>query len=226
MLTAKTRTFAGFRILCALLAAYCLGPQAQAQDYQGAIRGTVLDTDFGVPLSQVRVQVLEARATTLTSVDGTFLLERIPAGEYTVTFSKEGYERVVRPNVVVLPGSLADVDVRMAQSIVEMPELVVTGAELLGGSEMAMLEIRAQAVTVQDAVSSELLSKAGVSDVAGALKLVVGASVVEGKYATVRGLSDRYTGTTLNGIRVPSADPRKRAVQMDLFPSSQEPRKR
>ena len=42
-------------------------------------------------------------------------------------------------------------------------------------------------------------------------KLVVGASITAGKYATVRGLSDRYTGTTLNGVRVPSADPRRRA---------------
>jgi TonB-dependent receptor len=35
----------------------------------------------------------------------------------------------------------------------------------------------------------------------------------------VRGLSDRYTGTTLNGVRVPSSDPRKRAVQLDVFPT-------
>src|SRR6185369_7065936 len=52
-----------------------------------------------------------------------------------------------------------------------------------------------------------------------ALKFVVGASVVGGKYAVVRGLLDRYTGTTLNGVKVPSADPRRRAVQMDLFPT-------
>ncbi len=42
---------------------------------------------------------------------------------------------------------------------------------------------------------------------------------MDGKYATVRGLSDRYTGVTLNGVRVPSADPRRRAVQVDLFPT-------
>jgi len=50
-------------------------------------------------------------------------------------------------------------------------------------------------------------------------ELRAGTSIAEGKYATVRGLSDRYTGTTLNGVRVPSADPRRRAVQMDLFPT-------
>src|SRR6185369_18035858 len=53
-----------------------------------------------------------------------------------------------------------------------------------------------------------------------ALKFVVGASVVGGKYAVVRGLLDRYTGTTLNGVKVPSADPRRRAVQVDLFPTA------
>ena len=100
-----------------------------------------------------------------------------------------------------------------------MEELVVSGADLLSSSEFGLLDIRAASVSIQDAVSAELIRKAGASDASDALKLVVGASVNEGKYATVRGLSDRYTGTTLNGVRVPSADPRRRAVQVDLFPT-------
>jgi TonB-dependent receptor len=44
-------------------------------------------------------------------------------------------------------------------------------------------------------------------------------SVVEGKYVMIRGLGDRYSNTLLNGVSVPSADPDKRAVQMDQFPS-------
>lgn len=193
--------------------------RAQGEAPHGAIRGTVTDKDFEVPLAGVRVTVVEALLTTLTSPGGTFFFEHVPPGTYTLTFSKDGYEREVVPDVRVGAGQLAELRADLGAEVVDLEELVVSGTDLLAGSETGLLEVRAAAVSVQDAISSEIMSKAGVSDVAGALKLVVGTSIVGGKYATVRGLSDRYTGTTLNGVRVPSADPRRRAVQMDLFPT-------
>jgi outer membrane receptor protein involved in Fe transport len=185
----------------------------------GAIRGTVWDRDFGVPLAGVRVSAVEAGRIGLSGPAGEFRLDGIPPGSYTLIFSKEGYERVLLTGIAVTAGQLTDVRADLSAEVVELPEMVVTGGDLLAGTENSLLEIRAAAVTLQDAISSELFSQAGVSDVAGALKLVTGATVVEGKYATVRGLSDRYTGITLNGLRVPSADPRRRAVQIDQFPT-------
>jgi hypothetical protein len=185
----------------------------------GAIRGTVVDEETGAPLSGVRVATLESRAAAVTTSEGNFVLERIPSGSYTLTFSREGYQRQVRSNVVVTAGQMAEVSVALPREVVELDELVVAGEDILSGTEIEALELRAEAPTVQDSISAELIRKSGVSDVAGALKLVVGASITEGKYASVRGLSDRYTGTTLNGVRIPSADPRRRAVQLDLFPT-------
>ncbi|HEU5182215.1 MAG TPA: carboxypeptidase regulatory-like domain-containing protein, partial [Candidatus Polarisedimenticolia bacterium] len=185
----------------------------------GAIRGTVLDREVEAPLAGVRVVILGSVLETRTGEDGTFLFSRLPAGSYSLAFTKEGYERQVLSGIVVVAGKMADVRASLGIEVVEMEELVVTGGDLALGEEGGLLDIRAEAVAFQDAISADLISKAGASDVAGALKLVVGASITEGKYATVRGLSDRYTGTTLNGVRVPSADPRRRAVQVDLFPT-------
>lgn len=204
----------------ALAVATLFAADAQARSQgNGAIRGSVHDADVELPAPEVRVSVVGTLLGAVTSEDGDFLVENVPPGSYTLTFAKPGYERAVVSNVVVTPGKLADLRVDIQPEIIELEELIVTGADLLGNTEVGLLDIRAAAVALQDAVSSEVLSKAGVSDVADALKLVVGASVVEGKYATVRGLSDRYTGTTLNGVRVPSADPRRKAVQVDLFPT-------
>ena len=49
---------------------------------------------------------------------------------------------------------------------------------------------------------------------------VTGASVVEGKYVYIRGLGDRYSSVQLNGSSLPNADPDKRSVPMDLFPTA------
>ncbi len=52
------------------------------------------------------------------------------------------------------------------------------------------------------------------------MERVTGASVVGGKFVVVRGLGDRYSNTQLNGASVPTADPDRRSVQFDLFPSN------
>ncbi|HXU10352.1 MAG TPA: TonB-dependent receptor, partial [Candidatus Binatia bacterium] len=154
-----------------------------------------------------------------TGDDGTFLIEHVPPGSYMLALTHEGYERRILAEVAVTTGRITEVRGDLVQEVVDLDELVVSGADITDSKEAGALEIRAAAATSQDAISSELMSRSGAGDVAGALKHVVGASVTEGKYAVVRGLSDRYTGTTLNGVRIPSADPRKRAVQVDLFPT-------
>ena len=185
----------------------------------GGIRGTVLDKELNAPLVGVQVVVVGTNVGVLTSAQGNFLISQVPVGTYSLAFTKGGYERQVIPSVTVNAGRLTELKVEMGIEVVEMDELVVSGGEVEPAEETGLLDLRSEAVSFQDAISSDLISKAGAGDVAGALKFVVGTSITEGKYATVRGLSDRYTGTTLNGVRVPSADPRRRAVQVDLFPT-------
>lgn len=205
-------------VLVALIAA-ATPARSQVIGQSGAIRGSVHDRDFDVPLARARVTLVEALLATATDPDGQFLFERVPPGTYTLSVTKDGYERQIVTDVIVAPGQFADLHIDLESEVVDMEELVVKGEDLLGNTEVGLLELRAESTSVQDAISSELISRAGVSDAAGALKLVVGATVTEGKYATVRGLSDRYTGTTLNGVRLPSADPRRRAVNIDIFPT-------
>jgi outer membrane receptor protein involved in Fe transport len=209
---------AALHFATALLLATAL-PAAAQDTPVGIIRGTVYDREFSTPVAGARVSVLGLPVAVLSSPDGTFLVRAVPVGAWTLTVVKDGYQTLLLSDVAVAPGGFTDVRADLAAEVLELEEMVVTGADALVDSEVGLLELRAAAASVQDAVSSELIGRAGVSDAAGALKLVVGASVQGGKYATVRGLSDRYTGTTLNGVRIPSADPRRRAVQLDLFPT-------
>ena len=43
--------------------------------------------------------------------------------------------------------------------------------------------------------------------------------MVRGKYVYVRGLGERYSAATLNGLGLPSPEPLKRVVPLDLFPT-------
>lgn len=86
-------------------------------------------------------------------------------------------------------------------------------------SGLGLLSARQKAVSVSDAIGAEQMSKLGFGTVASAMKAVTGASVVGGKYVYIRGLGERYSSTMVNGVEVPSADPDRRAVNMDMFPS-------
>jgi TonB-dependent receptor len=198
-----------------------MGRASPGQIAPGGVRGVVTDAEFGGPVPDVSVTLLELNRRVTTDEEGHFILPDLVAGIYTLTFSKPGYATRVSSGVMVAPGSLADLTIRLGGEFSEMEEFVVRDIDLetTTGTEMGLLNLRAATLTFQDSVSKELMSKAGVSDAAAAVKLVVGAAIVDGKYASVRGLSDRYVGAALNGLRVPSSDPRRRAVQLDVFPA-------
>ena len=192
-----------------------------AQGASGGIRGVVTDAEFGGGVAQAEVRIVELGLATRSGDDGQFLFPTVASGSYTLTFAKPGYERQLAPGVIVTPGSFADLSIRLNGEFEEMEEFVVRDLEIATGTatEVGLLSLRANTLSFQDSVGKELMSRAGASDAASALKLVVGTSIVDGKYASVRGLGDRYVGAAVNGLRVPGSDPTRRAVQLDLVPA-------
>jgi hypothetical protein len=103
--------------------------------------------------------------------------------------------------------------------IEEMEELVVPG-EIEKASETGLLAERQNASAVMDMIGQDFISRLGAANAGDAMKRMVGTSVVDGKYVAVRGMPDRYVNTLMNGGRLPSTDPDKRAINVDLFPGS------
>ncbi|MEW6158555.1 MAG: TonB-dependent receptor [Verrucomicrobiota bacterium] len=82
-----------------------------------------------------------------------------------------------------------------------------------------LLAERAKAAAATESFGAEQISRSGVSDAGAIVNKVAGATIVDGKFAVIRGLSDRYVTTTLNGAEIPSADPYRRSASLDLFPA-------
>jgi TonB-dependent receptor len=186
----------------------------------GAIRGVINDEDFGDPLVNARITIQELGTSVQSAEGGVFSFGNVEPGVYTIVVAKPGFIRKIERDILVKAGEVAESSISLAQEVYELDELVVQASDLLGGDEVALLELRQDTASLMDSIGAELLSKAGASDASDALKLVVGATVSEDKDAVVRGLGDRYTVTTLNGGRIPSSNPTKRAVALDLFPTS------
>ncbi|MFO8014782.1 MAG: TonB-dependent receptor [Phycisphaerae bacterium] len=180
----------------------------------------VYDAEFDTPLPLVQVTVAETGEKVKGTEEGNYVFPQVPPGTYTLVFSKQGYTRQVKGDVVVTAGQMTEVNAQLSGEFTEMEEFVVQDVRIGGPSERALLELRMEAPALMDSIGAELMSRAGASDAAGALKLVAGATVQEGKFAVIRGLPDRFVNSQLNGIRLPSADADTRAVELDQFPAA------
>ncbi|MEZ5275941.1 MAG: TonB-dependent receptor [Opitutaceae bacterium] len=197
-----------------------------AQEAPGLITGRVLSMDSGYPLAGADVTVDGTVFGVKSDVNGSYIIVGVPPGVYTLRVTKEFYRsssilgvlvRSGQPTRSDLPMTL-EADVGVEGSTVSLEEFVVS-SEIVAESDLGLLRSRQMATAVSDAIGSESFSRLGIGDAAEAMSKVTGASVVDGKYVMIRGLGDRYSNTLLNGVSVPSADPDKRAVQMDQFPS-------
>jgi TonB-dependent receptor len=97
-------------------------------------------------------------------------------------------------------------------------EVVATGTRLKG-TATAVLQERKNQAFVADILGAEQISRTGDSDAAAALRRVTGLTLVDGKFIYVRGLGERYSSTQLNSSAVPSPDPTRSVIPLDLFPA-------
>ena len=187
----------------------------------GSIRGTVLDADFEAPLSGARVEVVEKGVTVESNAQGSYSVVDLAPGAYSVVVSKPGYTSEVRTNVLVVAGQGTDLDVSLAGDFTDMEEYVVEEIVRIGGAdEVGLLNLRFEAPSLIDSLGADLLRRATVGSADEALGLISGATVADDATAVVRGLPDRYVSSQVNGVRLPSANEEKRAVELDQFPSA------
>jgi TonB-dependent receptor len=204
--------------LVACLGALFLVGSVPALAQTGAVTGTLVDSETGEPLIGANVQIEGTAIGTATDIDGNYTIKNIEPGTYDFVFSYIGYNPTTVENVEVAAGETKRLELSLTPEAVGMEEVVVE-ASALENTEAALLKQRQKAASVSDAISAEAIGRSGAGDAADAMEKVTGASVVDGKYVYVRGLGDRYMTTQLNGASLPSADPDRNTVSLDLFPS-------
>ncbi|WP_445765948.1 TonB-dependent receptor domain-containing protein [Rheinheimera sp.] len=104
-----------------------------------------------------------------------------------------------------------------AQDEADVERISVSG-RLMSSAASAAAERREQPY-VAELLGMEQISRAGDSNAATALRRVTGLTLVKDKFIYVRGLGERYSSTLLNGAMVPSPDPTRNVIPLDMFPA-------
>jgi hypothetical protein len=202
----------------ALLLSLLLPPAAAAQQF-GQIAGRVLDSSSGRPLPAARVAVQGTQIAATSAVDGRYVLRGVPAGEHTVTVALLSYAPKTVTGVRVAANGAAALDLTLAPQGIALVGVTATATRERGSVSRALDEQRT-ATGIVNATTREQIARSPDGDAAKAVQRVSGVTVQDGKYVFVRGLGERYTTASLNGARLPSPDPEKKVVPLDLFPSS------
>jgi outer membrane receptor protein involved in Fe transport len=193
-------------------------PTAAPAAGRGRITGRVVDAKTGAALSDVGVQVAGTATGTLSGVDGRFTLAAVSAGTITLTVRRLGYQPKSITGVVVQAGRTVEQDVALTTATVQLQAIAVT-ASAERGSVNAALDAQRTATGIVNAVTREQIARSPDADAAAAVSRVSGVTVQDGKYVFVRGLGERYTTASLNGARIPSPEPERKVVPLDLFPA-------
>lgn len=192
--------------------------QAAGAEETAILAGQVVDAETGDPLVGANVVLQGTNYGRICDVEGEFRLDRVPPGTYVLVCSMIGYRQAMVTGVQLAADGTTRLPVALQPEAIAVDEVVVE-ARVLRDNEGSLLRERQKAAALSDAISAEAISRSGSGDAGDAVKHVTGASIVDGKYLNIRGLGERYSTVQLNGTELPSADPDRRSVPMDLFPS-------
>jgi outer membrane receptor protein involved in Fe transport len=184
----------------------------------GRIVGRILDAATGQGLSDVGVQIVGTTLGTTSAIEGRYSVPAIPAGTITLQVRRLGYAPKTVTGILLDAGQTLEQNITMQPATVQL-EAVQTTASAERGSVNEALDQQRTATGIVSSVTAEQITRSPDSDAAQAVQRVSGVTVQDGKYVFVRGLGERYTTASLNGARIPSPEPEKRVVPLDLFPS-------
>lgn len=193
---------------------------------EGFITGKILRAS-GAPVEGATVATADAEYSSSTDEFGVYVL-KIPRGEYEINVSAPGF------NTASVSGVRVMADLGVNATVTLRPEGIDIAAPVIGTGGQVLEEVfvlgvfnpqenaasvERYATSITNAIDAAQLERFGDSDVGSALNRVVGVSVIDRKYATVRGLDGRYISSSLNGLLMPSTDTQRREVELDLFPT-------
>jgi len=193
-------------------------PAAAAAASTGTITGIVVDASNQEPIIEAGVEVVGLGKKIRTGIDGDFTI-KLPPGTYQLRVFAPLYNGERLQNVVVEVGQTTKVNAKLkpqGEAAVETVEVVAAASK---AAETTQMIKRKQASVVSETVSAQVIEKSPDSDAAEVVQRVPAVTVRDNKYIYVRGLGERYSSALLDGSRLPSTDPNKRVVPLDLFPA-------
>ncbi len=184
----------------------------------GTIAGKITDPNIHDVVIGANVRVDDGNIGAATDIEGNYHIANVRVGKHKITVSFLGYSTKVFDNVEVMAGQTLTLNADLSDDAAVMQEVVIV-SKAKKESAAAVQILQRNSSTIAEGISSESIRRTPDRNAGEAIRRVSGASIQDGRFAIVRGLSDRYNIALLNGTPLPSTEPDRRAFSFDLFPS-------
>lgn len=185
----------------------------------GALTGTVTSADTGSPIAGARIFLQGATAEETTDSSGKFTIALPADTPSTISVVHADHSAETLNELTVVADGTITRNIELQPAGTEFEEFIVLAPNIEGEIE-SIIEEQRNASAVAEVLGSEQFSKQGDSDAASALSRSTGLTLLDGRFVFVRGLGERYSTSQLNGLVLPSPEPTKRVVPLDMFPTS------
>jgi hypothetical protein len=185
---------------------------------KSVLYGHVIDESSGEPIAEVEFSIAGQGVVGRTDAGGQYRLELNP-GTYRVEVRSDLYDKVTLEQVVLRANKVLETKVSLKPQEGAIEEVVLEEAGSTD-SVAGLALTRQKSVSAGDAIGREQISKGTDSNAAQAAQRVVGANIVGGRFVYVRGLGERYSNSLLGGYPLPSPEPDRAAVPLDVFPAA------
>ncbi|QFR50149.1 TonB-dependent receptor plug domain-containing protein [Sulfurimonas lithotrophica] len=180
--------------------------------------GVLISSDTKKAISNARIFVMGTDVDARSDAEGKFEFE-VPSGiKLNISFIHSEHTSKTLKDIVLDKDAKLNKTVSLSPASMELEEFVILAPKVTGSIAMVMAEEK-QVNAIVNILGSEQISKKGDSSAASALKRVTGVTLIGGKNIYVRGLGDRYSNIEMNSMPLPSPDPTKRVVPLDIFPA-------
>jgi outer membrane receptor protein involved in Fe transport len=182
------------------------------------LQGNIYDNTTGEALIGANVMLESTAYGAATDLDGSFKI-KVEPGIYILVVEYVSYRTKRFEKILINPGDTKKYKIGLDEDLLT-DDVVIVEAKLLKNNENGLLVAQKKSSKVFDAISSEQITKNSDGDAGAALKRVTGVTLMNGKDVFVRGLGNRYSNVQLNGATMPSTNPDKKEVPLNIFPSS------
>ncbi|MBR5198442.1 MAG: TonB-dependent receptor [Bacteroidales bacterium] len=181
------------------------------------LKGTVIDAATGEALIGASIQLKGTASGTITDIDGRFELKDLKEGNQKLVISYIFY-RTAEIDLEVKAEN-PELNIGLELDGQQLSEVTVIGRKNLESVAALQMERQMSTAAIENIGAREMAGK-GISNVEEGVKKITGVSVASAGQLIVRGLGDRYSITTLNGLPIASPNPDNKLVPLNLFPSS------
>jgi TonB-dependent receptor len=187
---------------------------------QGSLQGVITDSITNNTLIGANIFLVGTAIGSSTNIEGEYYIGNIPEGNYKARISYIGYKSK-ETEVSILSDKKTVLEVTLVPDILEGEEVVVTGQ---ASGQMSAINQQRTSNTIINVISEEKIKELPDANAAESIGRLPGVSILrsggEANKVILRGLADKFTVVTIDGMKVPPTDATGRGIDLSMISQS------